>query len=963
MTQRSCLHTALPVALTLLCCAAAARAAPAAPKWHDYMPAEVIGARSFVKAHPTWDGRGVVVAILDTGVDPRASGLTRTSTGAVKVIEARDFSGQGDVALAPATPDASKPGQVRNRHAELGGLQALKERPMDGVWLLGAFAEDHIGRIALRDVNHDGKANGKLAVLIWRVARGDAGLRIAMDLDGDGNIGGEQVVRPYHVAQELMVPKARAPSKDVAMLSFAAEVDPSEHAVVLHFTDGSHGTHVAGIICGHTTFGQAGWQGVAPGAQVLSLKIGHNARSGGATTTEAFKRALQFAGDWSDEKHLPVVLNASYGIGSSIEARSDIDVFVDKLVQRHPLLTISLSAGNAGPGLSSVGTPAAANLALAVGAMVPKDSVATLYGGKVSAHRMFSFSSRGGELTKPEIVAPGVAAAAVPVWDGREIKNGTSMAAPHVAGAMALLWSAVAASKVKGAHSGIVRRALIHSATPLAGYGMLDQGRGLIHVGRAWALLGRLLQNKEARSTLGYMVGSDAPHPSGERMPASFLRSGLFTEDGRFSADIQVQALLPGTATAEERAAWATTYTLKSDAPWLKLDRRELLLRGEVPKHFKVHFDGSRLGKPGIYTARVTGRASGASDDQVAFESWQTVVVPERLEGERRDGLSWPKITLQPGQVWRRLVVLPPGVSHASFRVRPTAKGHAAVRAAVFDPDGHHARLEGRSVSSQLGSEALWQGSGRDLRPGVWELTLAGSIRSDRPSVVDAVLEASAVAVGGKVTLKASSGGLPRSEVTLTNLSGRPFHGTAAGMVDRQLKQGEAKVTGDVHRLKVTLGPNHRGALLKLALSPTDYNRTTDIAVMIRDHKGNTIASTAFNEPRSHIQWPHLGGEATYTVVVEAGMTHRRPDKPWRLRWRQALLLARPVDLTIKPVKGDRLLAWPGVALKLRVQANGPLPAEPDGFTNGGEIVLKWPDGQRRWLSLPVRGAGKGKTK
>ena len=49
---------------------------------------------------------------------------------------------------------------------------------------------------------------------------------------------------------------------------------------------------------------------------------------------------------------------------------------------------------------------------------------------------------------------------------------------------------------------------------------------------------------------------------------------------------------------------------------------------------------------------------------------------------------------------------------------------------------------------------------------------------------------------------------------------------------------------------------------------------------MIRDRNDNTIASTAFNEPRTSVDWSHSGGEATYTVVVEAGMTHRQPDKP-----------------------------------------------------------------------------------
>lgn len=40
------------------------------------MPKEEIGAAAFLKEHPTFDGRGCVVAIFDTGVDPAASGLS-----------------------------------------------------------------------------------------------------------------------------------------------------------------------------------------------------------------------------------------------------------------------------------------------------------------------------------------------------------------------------------------------------------------------------------------------------------------------------------------------------------------------------------------------------------------------------------------------------------------------------------------------------------------------------------------------------------------------------------------------------------------------------------------------------------------------------------------------------------------------------------------------------------------------
>ena len=191
-----------------------------------------------------------------------------------------------------------------------------------------------------------------------------------------------------------------------------------------------HGTHVAGIIAGSGIASGGKYRGIAPDAQLVVAKA-LGADGGGATSN------VIAALEWAVNQGVKVV-NMSLGFNGPADGTDPLSLAVDAATARGCLVVAA--AGNSGPDASSVGAPAAARTALAVGAIA-------------RAGQVTQFSSRGPTAdgrSKPDLVAPGegiiscrARSSAGQTIDGYYTpSSGTSMAAPHVAGAAALLLQA-----------------------------------------------------------------------------------------------------------------------------------------------------------------------------------------------------------------------------------------------------------------------------------------------------------------------------------------------------------------------------------------------------------------------------------------------------------------------------------------------------------------------------------------
>ncbi|CAK8721998.1 hypothetical protein GCAAIG_11630 [Candidatus Electronema halotolerans] len=226
--------------------------------------------------------------------------------------------------------------------------------------------------------------------------------------------------------------------------------------------DYDHGTHVAGIIAGS----DATITGVAPDALLYAYKVCNS--SGGCSTSDVIsglERAADPDGNGDTSDHVDAA-NLSLGSPSG-GPDSPLSVAVDEAVDAG--ISVVVSAGNSGSSYSSVGSPSAAAKAVTVGATDKTDKLAP-------------FSSRGpveGFIIKPDLVAPGVSINSSVRNGGYAAFNGTSMAAPHVTGAVALLRQLHPAWTPEQVKAAVANSALDLGLNPFA------QGSGRLQVAEA----------------------------------------------------------------------------------------------------------------------------------------------------------------------------------------------------------------------------------------------------------------------------------------------------------------------------------------------------------------------------------------------------------------------------------------------------------------------------------------------
>jgi tripeptidyl-peptidase II len=714
-----------PFAILLVLLLAAVRSVAALPtaetfavEIETHIPKREMGVLEFLRQYPEFDGRGVTIAIFDTGVDPGAAGLQLTSTGERKIVDVIDGSGSGDVDTSKKAK-LSADGTLKGLTGRTLTLPAGVVNPTGDFHLGWMRGEQVLGRPALARSKEErtrrwqqSQQNEQAERLRQRQIDEAAGRRpaktkpeadltraerdllareaildelekgfldedpgsvhdcvvwhdgehwnVLVDTDEDGDLGNEQRLRPFAVAGEY------ANFGERIGCNFAVQVYDQGNLLSIVTVDGSHGTHVAAIAASHFPEDPSR-NGIAPGAKILSVRI-----SKGYSDGWAINRAIAAC-----VRHGAKVSNTSFG-GVSLfqDGQGYWSELFTKMVDDYGVLAF-VSVGNNGPALSTLGHPGGENPAvIGVGAYVSSDMSRALYATLGETRETaFHFSSRGpaknGSLGV-DIIGPGAALASVAFEDlsRSQMYNGTSMSSPAVAGVGALLVSAAEQLGLEASPNRI-RSALVNSARLIPELDVWAQGPGLAQVGPAFEHL------RQHQKTSALDVRIQARTTDNPMMPGPGLYFRDPTAQRVWEPRITLETVFPGGASLEQKATFSEDLALVSTTDWVTVPGYLALTNGETSFRARIVLPtASSAGPQPPLFAEILGYLIGQAHLGPVVRIPITVMQPMALN-ESPAGLHSFQTTLSAGDTARRYYAAPGGATHLRLRLRREAQDDA----------------------------------------------------------------------------------------------------------------------------------------------------------------------------------------------------------------------------------------------------------------------------------------------
>ena len=475
------------------------------PDDNPFMPTRETGSITFKRQHPTWDGRGTTIGVLDSGIDLAHPALQKTSTGERKIVDTFTATSvyEGDGTWRAMRTEV-KP------MADSFSASGLTWRSPNGTFKFNRFSESSTalaGCEVCGDVNRDGDTQDR-----WGILYDPKTNDIIVDVNQNQDFTDDEVRRPYNEKFQVGTFGTDNPATGVVeampfTVDFVEDRDLKPFGLpgTADFVDiglmsGAHGTHVAGITAANDMFGGA-MDGQAPGAKIVAARA---CSFGPGCTAAALTDGMA---ELATNRGVDIINMSIGGLPALNDGDNARAVLYNRIIADGVQLVIS--AGNSGNALNTIGDPSVATDVVSVGASISRETWKANYGSDVAfAKNMLTFSSGGPREDggfKPNITAPGSAISTTPTWQsggpvaqagyalpaGYSMFNGTSMASPQAAGAMALMISGARQDGRPATSPAALRAAVYSTAVYNPTVPAFLQGHGEIDVVQAYQLLKR----------------------------------------------------------------------------------------------------------------------------------------------------------------------------------------------------------------------------------------------------------------------------------------------------------------------------------------------------------------------------------------------------------------------------------------------------------------------------------------